>query len=202
MDRERSNRDIYRPPRLRTPPSLPTGPRLYREPSDKGYVGPTSDPPPGFVVGTTSKTEWMVYHALSKVTGFPSDPRQPPFIGAPGVWSYQKAWDEGRRMVGGSVIDFVVYGGGRSSQDLAFRIQTEAWHIYAGTKEHMHDYIQFQRLSQYMRTIDLYDQDFAFDPTNQACIVLIRRALNGEVEPNPITDGTTMRVTRAKYIST
>lgn len=199
MDRKRSNRDVYRPPRLRTPSALPTGPRLYREPKDKGYVGPVSDPPPGFVVGTTSKTEWMVYHAMAKVIGYPTDPRQGPFIGFPGMWSYQKAWDEGRRMAGGSVIDFVVYSGARSNQDVAFRIQTEHFHIYADGDQHAHDKLQYERLSQYMLTIDLYDYSFAFDPTNQATIILIKRALNGEIEPNPITDGTSMRVTRANY---
>lgn len=199
MDRDRTNRDVYRPERLRTLPAIPQGPRMYREPKDKGYVGPTSEPPLGFVRGTTSKTEWQVYHALSKVIGYPVDPRQGPFIGMPGMWSYQKAWDEGRRMAGGSVVDFVVYSGARSNQDVFFRIQTEHFHIYASDVQQAHDKMQFERLSYYARTVDLYDYDFAFDPTNQACIILIRRALNGEVEPNPMTDGTSMRVSRANY---
>jgi len=199
VDRERTNRDLYRPPRLRTPPALPTGPRMYREPKDKGYKGPTSEPPPGFVRGTTSKTEWQIFHAMSKVMGYPQDPRQPPFIGMPGMWTYQKAWDEGRRMVGGSVVDFLVYSGSRSNMDIAFRVVTEHWHLYAGIDQQAHDALQRERLSMYMRVVDLYDYNFAFDPTNQAAIILIKRALNGEVEPNPANDGTTMRVTRAAY---
>ena len=201
MDRKRGTRDLYRPPRLRTPPAMPTGPRLYREPKDKGYVGPVADPPPGFVVGTTSKTEWLIYHALSKIMGYPQDPRQPPFIGMPGVWRYQRAFEGGRRERGGAVLDFVVLSGAKSRQDVAFRIQTEHFHIYASSEIHMNDVLQFERLSETMLVIDLYDQDFAFDPTNQAAIILIKRALNGEIEPNPMTDGTSQRVTRASYIS-
>jgi len=172
---------------------------MFREPKDKGYRGPTTEPPAGFVRGTTSKTEWMVYHALSKVMGYPADPREPPFIGMPGMWSYQKAWDEGRRSPGGSVIDFVVYAGSKSTHDIFFRIQTEHFHIYASGDQQMHDQLQFERLSSYARVVDLYDYTFAADPTNQACIIMIKRALNGEVEPNPITDGTSMRVSRASY---
>lgn len=199
MDKERSNRDLYRPPRLRSLAALPTGPRMFREPKDRGYKGPTSDPPPGFVVGTTSKTEWMIYHGLSKVMGYPQDPRQGPFIGMPGMWRYQKAFEGGRRERGGAVIDFVVLSGAKSSQDIAFRIQTEHFHIFASNEVHMHDLLQYERLSSSMVVVDLYDEDFAFDPTNQATIILLKRALNGEIEPNPITDGTSQRVTRANY---
>ena len=201
MDRKRGQRDTYRPPRLRTPPAMPTGPRMFREPADKGYVGPTGDPPPGFVIGTTSKTEWMVYHALSKIFGVPQDPRQPPFIGAPGVWRFQKAFEGGRRERGGAVIDFVILSGAKSRQDIALRIVTEHFHTFSSNEVHMNDRLQFERLSSQMLVIDLYDQDFAFDPTNQAAIILVRRALNGEIEPDPISDGTAWRVTRASHIS-
>jgi len=102
-------------------------------------------------------------------------------------------------MVGGSVVDFLVYSGSRSNMDIAFRVVTEHWHLYAGIDQQAHDALQRERLSMYMRVVDLYDYNFAFDPTNQAAIILIKRALNGEVEPNPANDGTTMRVTRAAY---
>ena len=197
----RSRRDLVRPPVSRTPPALPKGPSLYREAIDKGYRGPTAEPPPGFLGGQNSSYEWMIYHALAKVTGFPEDPRRPPFIGAPGVWTYQKAWDEGRRQVGGSVIDFVVYAGANSDYDVAFRIQTEWHHIYTDMENQAHDALQFARLSEFMRVVDLYDSDFAWDQTNQAAIVMIKDALAGRVYPNPISDGTTMRVARQQYIS-
>lgn len=128
--------------------------------------------------------------------GAPQDPRQGPFIGAPGLWAYQKAWDEGRRQAGGSVIDFMVYAGGRTDHDVAFRIQTEFFHLYASADQQAHDLLQLHRLNEYMRVVDLYDQDFPWDVTNQAAIILIKEALAGNTFPNPINNGTTQRATR------
>lgn len=138
----------------------------------------------------------MVYHAMSKVMGAPEDPRQPPYYGAPGIWSYQKAWDEGRRAPGGAVIDFVVYSGSKSEHDIAFRVQTEYFHLYASADQQAHDVMQLERLSQYFRVVDLYDQDFAWDETNQATIIMLKEALAGNTFPNPINNGTTQRVSR------
>lgn len=99
-------------------------------------------------------------------------------------------------MAGGSVIDFVVYAGRQSDHDVAFRVQTEFFHLYASAEQQEHDLIQLYRLSESMRVIDLYDQDFAWDRTNQACIILLKDALNGSTFPNPITNGATQRATR------
>lgn len=201
MDRKKSQRDLVRPPIIRTPPRLPTGPALTRERKDKGYKSPTDEPPEGFLGGQNSRYEWMIYHALSKVMGVPEDPRQPPFLGAPGVWTYQKAWDDGRKAIGGSVIDFVVYAGGKASNSFAFRIQTEYHHLATDHETHAFDLMQQDRLSQFFRVVDLYDSDFAFDRTNQAAIVLIKDALAGKTFPNPITNGTTERVSRISHVS-
>lgn len=192
----RKQRDTSRPLRIRTPAALPTGPRLYKEPKHGGYVGPVTAPPPGFIGPWNSRTEWMVYHAIARVIGQPEDPRQPPFIGAPGLWKYQKVWDEGRAQAGGSVIDFVVFAGPRSSDDVAFRIQTEYFHVFGTAKQQITDALQYERLSQYMRVVDLFDQDFAFDDTNQACIILVKEALAGNTFPDPIVAGTAQRVSR------
>lgn len=169
---------------------------MYRPTKRGGYVGPVTEPPPGFVRGTTSASEWMFYHALAKVMGFPEDPRQPPFIGMPGIWSYQKAFDEGRRQAGGAIIDFIVYAGDRSFQDVAFRIQTEYFHIYADQEVQTHDQLQKERLSAFMRVVDVYDNDFVWDQTNAACIVLIKEALAGQQFVDPIAAGTAERITR------
>ena len=155
----------------------------------------------GLCVAPPAIASGIIYHAFSKVTGYPTDPRQGPFIGFPGVWSYQKAYDEGRRMAGGSVIDFLLYAGAWSSMDIAFRIQTERFHLYADMDTQVHDAMQFQRLSSYMRVIDLYDQDFVWDRTNQAAIVLLKDALAGSITPNPINSGTTWRASRVRMIS-
>lgn len=197
----RDRRDVVRPPSMRSPPALPRGPRLYRVPRNLGYKGPVAEPPPGFIGGQNSRYEWMVYHALSKVFGYPTDPRLPPFIGQPGVWTYQKAWDEGRREIGGSVIDFVVYSGSKSDFDIAFRVQTEFFHLYTDIENQVHDLMQMERLSAFMRVVDLYDQDFAWDETNAATVALIKDALAGRTFANPINGGTTERVTRQRTIS-
>lgn len=180
---------------LRTPARLPRGPKAYREPKDKGYVGGAGLPPPGFLNGNNSGYEWQIYKAIADVTGYPENPRMPPFIGFPGIWAYQKAFDSGRHDPGGAVIDFYVYGGaGKNADSIAFRVQTEFFHIYTTAEKQWYDAVQFERLAQFMYVVDLFDQDFAADITNQAAVKLIRQALNGEVEPNPITNGTTQRV--------
>lgn len=201
FSRARERRDVVRPPALRTPPALPRGPKLYRVPKNLGYRGPTAEPPAGFVGGQNSRYEWMVYHALSRIFGYPSDPRLPPFIGQPGVWVYQKAWDEGRRQIGGSVIDFVVYSGSKSEYDIAFRVQTEFFHLYTDIEKQADDAMQLERLSAFMRVVDLYDQDFAWDQTNAATVALIKDALAGRTFANPINGGVTERVTRQRVIS-
>lgn len=180
---------------LRTPARLPRGPRAFQEPKDKGYIGGAGNPPPGFINGNNSSYEWQIYHALAKVIGFPENPRMGPFIGFPGLWAYQKAWDSGRHDPGGSVIDFYVYSGARGNEnDIAFRVQTEYFHIYTSAEKQWFDAIQFERLNMFMRVVDLFDQDFAWDMTNQAACKLIRAALNGQTEPNPITNGISQRV--------
>jgi hypothetical protein len=195
-------RDVARPPRLRTAPALPRGPRLYKTPKNLGYKGPVMEPPAGFVRGTTSVTEWAVYFGLAKVTGTPENYREPPFIGSPGTWAYQKAWDEGRRAPGGSVIDFVLFAGAWSDQDIAIRVMTERFHLYADFEQQSHDALQLNRLSGFMRVVDIYDNDFLWDPTGQAIVVLIKDALAGSTYPNPINQGSTQRATRMRLIST
>ena len=49
---------------------------MYQPPKAKGFKGGPGDPPPGFVVGQTSATEWVIYWAMSKVFGQPDDPRE------------------------------------------------------------------------------------------------------------------------------
>lgn len=191
----RSRRDRIGPDPLRTPPVIPRGPRLFREPKDKGFQGGAGIAPPGFLGGNNSAYEWMIYRALASVTGFPQEPREPPFIGAPGVWVYQKAWDQGRREPGGSVIDFLVYAGmADNAVATAFRIQTEFFHIYTDAEKHAADLIQKTRLSEFFRVVDLYDHEFAWDITNQAAVVLVKRALAGEVFQDPTTSGVAERV--------
>src|SRR5690606_25402309 len=60
-----ARRRPVRPPRLRSFPVMPRGPRLYKLDPDHAKSGP-GEPPPGFVTATTSATEWFVYWAVAK----------------------------------------------------------------------------------------------------------------------------------------
>jgi hypothetical protein len=185
-------------PRLRTPPAIPRGPRMYQPPKFRGFRGGPNEPPPGFVVGQTSKTEWFIYWALAKVFGQPQEPRDGPFIGHPGIWGFQV----GSRQQGGSVIDFVIYPNKRSRNlRIAFRIQTEYFHNYADSEVQAYDLMQLWRLSDYNIVVDLYDYEFMDDLTGQAAIILVKRALNGELwSPVSTNSSPVMRVRPARRI--
>lgn len=178
-------------PRLRLPPAIPQGPRHLRPPKDKGYASEFREPPPGFLTGQNSVTEWMVYLGMSKILGLPLNPRQGPFYGEPGIWGYQV----GGSQLGQSKIDFVVYPNRRSfGLRLAFRIQTEYFHNFASSETQAYDAMQSLNLAEYNRVIDLYDYEFVDDPTGQAICILIKRALNGEVWQAPGVTGFALRV--------
>ena len=125
---------IPRPPKLRSEPVRPLGPRRYRLGTEPASVPDFFEPPAGFPGPNISKahvsrTEWAAYHALSKVMGTPRDPRKPPFTG--GVdWDYQTPDPiaGGRQIAGGAVIDFVIR---RGEPPFAIRIQTNHWHVLA-----------------------------------------------------------------------
>jgi hypothetical protein len=178
-------------PRLRQPPVLPEGPRLYKVPRDRGYRSEFKNPPPGFVNGQTSPQEWMVYLGLWKVMGLAGDPRTPPFEGYPGVFGYQV----GGSQLGQSKIDFVVYPV-RQSRGLryAFRVQTEYFHNFVDAEKQAYDLLQAWRLSEYNVVVDLYDFEFAEDPTGQAVCILLADALAGRLWQAPGTTGEAMRV--------
>lgn len=178
-------------PRLRTPPAIPVGPRLYRPRRDRGYRGGPGEPPPGFVRGTTSRTEWWCYWAFFKALNIPADPRNPPFTGFANVLGYQV----GTRELGGAVADFIVYAPRRSfGERQLFRIQTEYRHVYVDSARASYDLLQAWRLSSYNRVIDLYDYEFMEDPTGQSIIVLIKRGLAGETYSPPGATGIAQRV--------
>lgn len=178
-------------PRLRLPSAIPQGPRMYQTPRDKGYVSEFMNPPPGFNIGQTSTYEWMVYLGFAKIFGQPADPRIAPFFGAPGLWGYQVGSNE----LGGAVIDFVVYPNRRTrGRRMAFRVQTEYFHNYVDAERHAYDLMQLWRLSDYNDVVDIYDYEFAHDPTGQAVIILLKRAMNGELWSPTTNTGVAQRV--------
>jgi hypothetical protein len=178
-------------PRLRQPPAIPEGPRLYKVKRGGNYQSEFTNPPPGFVTGQTSPLEWMVYLGLWKKLGLAGDARTPPFEGYPGVFGYQV----GGSQLGQSKIDFVVYPV-RQSRGLryAFRVQTEYFHNFVDAEKQAYDLLQAWRLSEYNVVVDLYDFEFAEDPTGQAVCILLADALAGRLWQAPGTTGEAMRV--------
>lgn len=197
-NRKKERRDLVRPPRLRTITAVPRGPRMYAL-KEGHYKGPLTEPPPGFVSATTSASEWVLYWAMFKALDIPADPRMPPFMGYPPIFYYQSEQFGGRQMAGGAVVDYVIQGGAKTSQNIGIRLVTERFHIYNGEDVHWHDTNQLWRLSERMRIIDIYDQDFLPDKTGAAAVALIKDGIAGRTTPNPMTDGTTQRVTRMKW---
>lgn len=180
-------------PRLKRPPAMPTGPRMYRPlPLDQQDVvqGP-GEPPPGFVTPRTSKTEWYVFWGLATIFKNPADPRQPPFLGGWPDWTYQHAIDDA-----GAVIDFVVNNPGKSMNSVALRVVTEYWHLYTSAQKQATDEMQKEALSAYYTVIDLYDFDFINDPTGAATIVTLKNVLGMIERPNPLWLGTSIRGSR------
>lgn len=184
-------------PRLRKPPSLPTGPRMFRPvPLDQQAIheGP-GEPPPTFLTPRTSKTEWYVYWGLATIFDNPKDPRQAPFLGGYPDWTYQLALDDA-----GAIVDFIVNNPGKSQQSIALRIVTEYWHLYTTNGKHASDEMQKEALSAYFTVIDLYDFDFIHDPTGAATIVTLKNVLGMIERPNPLWLGTAIRGSRIDRI--
>ena len=179
-----------RPPRLRRIPRENRGPkelRLWVEPERN--VGP-GEPPPGFVTGTTSASEWVPYWAISKVFSDPPDPRKPPFEGGQ-LWDYQVSLDGGRRQRGGSVADFTVW---LPSQPIIIRLVTERFHIATNALKKAQDRRQAMNLEKYARVVDLYEQDIIADQSGEAAVRRIVELLGGRQRINPATAGTFRRV--------
>lgn len=193
-----SRRSQTRPIPLRSFPVLPEGPELYQQKEGLGlHYGP-GEPPAGFLTYTNSKTEWQIYWALAKIIGQPKDPRKPPYIGWPGLWTYQKPYEGGRRLAGGQVIDFLVYHPATSHGAIAIRIQTERYHIMTDAAKQAKDRMLLIRLSDQFRVVDLYEQDFINDPSGQAAIIETKRALYGGSTSNPIRSGRARRLRDAR----
>ncbi|MHB1330199.1 MAG: hypothetical protein ACYC2K_18520 [Gemmatimonadales bacterium] len=143
----------------------------------------------GFVGAHTSRTEWLVYWALSKKFGDPKDPRIPPYTGSRlGTWFYQ-VMDQGGRVPAGSVSDFQVktpFGW------IIMRLDTERWHIFASAAQQMKDLF----LKTHLKTgkvVTLYEQDFIHDDTGEAVMKVVSLALKGLELPNPIRTGQALR---------
>lgn len=184
-------------PRLPGPPARPTGPAFI--PKGETIIGGYGDPPPGFVTGQTSLTEWIFYWALAKVFKDPKDPRVPPYYGGRD-WGYQIAELGGYvRAVGSAVIDFVVYQGATT---LGIRIQTEHFHIFTASRKHAYDMLQAAQIEgKGITIVDVYDTELLGDPSGQKAVIAAKRAIGRIEKQNPVLAGTAIRASRLKVLT-
>lgn len=184
---------VGKPKKLHKPKRFPIAPRgpehlkLGVRPARIG-LGP-GEPPPGFVTAHTSKEEWWLYWAFSKVYNDPVDPREPPFTGSRvGEWFFQVA-EQGGRVPAGSVSDFQLK---TPLGWIIVRLDTERWHIFANANVQMRDLF----LKTHIRTgkvITVYSQDFIHDDTGEAVCKVAALATKGVEMPSPIRSGTALR---------
>src|SRR5690606_4450166 len=182
-----------RPPRLRSFPVIPRGPRLYKLDPEQATSGP-GDPPPGFVTATTSAAVWFVYWAISKVLKSPKDPRQGPFNGWPGLWDFQHPMMGGRAARGGAVADFVIMPGNVVDGEILIRLQTSRWHLFTDSSKQATDQILRTRMARLGRVVDIYEQDVILDKSGQAALLEVKNALWGGKPSNPLSAGTAKRL--------
>lgn len=184
-----------RPPRPRRPPIVQLGPNVFRfERKDPVQLVGMGDPPAGFVGAQNSAEEWPIYAACAIITGCPKDYQRGPFNGCPGTWYYQFDIGGGRRQRGGSVIDFVINWLARR---IGLRVQSEYWHIFTNARQQAIDRLLRTRGSEGMDVYDLYTQNYIGDRTGRAAIMAVKRALQGEREPNPLASGQAVRAASA-----
>lgn len=172
---------------------------MYRQaPGSDRKSGP-GEPPPGFLTFTNSRSEWWIYWAISKVLKFPQDPRQGPFIGYPGLWSYQVPFEGGRAIRGGQVIDFIIESPATNTGTLAIRIQTERYHVFADERKKAKEDILQARVARHTRIVDILEQDFMMGPNSesgQAAILEVKRAIYGGRSSDPSKSGGARRIRR------
>lgn len=133
------------------------------------------EPPEGFVGGQTSKSEWYLYWALTKVLG----PEQE------GKWSYQNSMLGGRSARGGAVVDFVVNQG---AVFVGIRLQTQRYHLEDNSYQKSFDREQLYSLSDWdFIVINVYETDFIDDESGAAAIQVVIEAINRQERPDPFS---------------
>lgn len=184
-------------PKLRRPTAQPTGPRHLRLNAPERVMGGPGVAPPGFLNSINSNSEWIVYWALAKIFGNPSNPRIGPFTGGAPDWSYQAAYDGGSRNVGGSVVDFIIY---TARVPIGIRLVTEYYHLFTNRRKQVQDEMQKLALEGAVDVVDVYDYDFINDPSGEAAIRVVKLAIGQMERPNPILAGVALRGTRMDRI--
>lgn len=147
---------------------------LQRLPPQESGPG---DPPPDFIGGTNSLSEWMFYWACLKVLGPEGD-----------RWDYQSSQLGGRQQQGGAVVDFVIKQ--NVGRRVGVRIQTYRFHFNVDAFKQAGDVAQLLALSSPdFIVIDVFEDQFIHDPTGQSAINLVVEVINERQRMNPLGTG-------------
>jgi hypothetical protein len=158
------------------------------------HIGGPGVPPPGFVGGQNSASEWVWYWASFKATSPNLDPRLsgPPFYGND-VFGYQKAeLGSHTRALGSAVADFLYRLG---STLLIVRLQSAFFHLMAPAAKQALDSIQLVNLlgmqagANTVDVVDIYEQSFLGDETGQAAVILCKETLGLIRHVDPLSAG-------------
>jgi len=181
-------------PALKKPTAISRGPRIYGMGQKGEVLGPPGVAPPGFVTAKTSASEWPIYWALARITGYPAadDVRKFPFVGGPPIWTYQAFADAGNERK--SNIDFVVWGPFPKAQPVAIRIQTEFFHNFTTIENQIYDITMRDRLESGFEVYDIYDYEYIRDPSGSAAIIKCKQAMGMIGGGREISRGTVQRV--------
>lgn len=173
--------------------------RLYQEPARAGGPG---EPPPGFVVATTSRVEWDIWYWLWIIEGVEGDPRnspswQNPPPGPNGSFTYQVNFLGGRHKAQGAVPDFLVQRSPFGNRVLLLRLQGEWQHVFTHSVKIETDLFQKFRLTAGdIQVIDLYEQHFLSGPNARRGTMpqVLIDALQGIAWTGPIASGNPFRM--------
>lgn len=181
-----------RPPRPTRPALRSKGPRVLHANTITFPQGGAGEPPAGFVGAHTSRDEWLIYWALAKITGTPTNPRIGPFTGGT-TWGFQAALDGGRFEPGGQVVDFVYDG---PAGKIGMRVQSDFFHTGFGAGKQAKDLLLKANVSRFVHLIDLYSIDFVEDASGRAAISVVSDALKGIGRPDPVMFGRARQAVR------
>jgi hypothetical protein len=178
----------------RKPRQIERGMREFIFPEQAPHTGGPGDPPAEFVGAKNSAAEWPPYWGLARIFGEPSPRllRQPPYMGAPGIWEYQEYIPGGLMTTN---IDFVVLPSNGLAQPTAIRIQTEF--VHGPDAEHgkiAADIMYRNYVEAGYDVVDIWDFDYMADYTGEAIIQLLKEALGLIEPPNPLLSGRWRRV--------
>lgn len=167
-----------RPLKPARPTQRPTGPKMFRPGTKPMILNDWMNPPPGFLNGNNSLSEWLIYKSLTLILG----PEQN------GAWQYQGKINA--QLPGGAKPDFVVT---QSSRPLALRVQTERFHIAVSSFKQFNDDEQRIQLGrQGYDVCDIYEEHYINDETGKAALKVTNDCLNGRQRANPIRQHTSL----------